>query len=138
MGISGRLESIQEFVQEPAWRAIPAWLMGRRTRHHVTGHSMEPVVRPGDTVLVKPLRMIHDMNDVQVGDLIVLPHPGQPERIIIKQITDIRRAIDHSTTQVFVSGTRPEASTDSRVFGWIDVANISGKVTYHISHTLSI
>lgn len=123
---------------QSAWREIPAWLFGRRIRHRVTGNSMEPVLKSGDTVFIN--RMDHadkvSHNNFQSGNLVVLSHPHQSEQLIIKQISDIRttaNAQQHATMQLFVTGMRPEASTDSRVFGWVDAIHICGKVTYILS-----
>jgi nickel-type superoxide dismutase maturation protease len=89
----------------------------------VTGESMVPTLLPGDRVLVlggfgrwrAPIRP---------GDLVALPDPRRPDRIMVKRVGAIDR---HG---VVVRGDNEAASTDSRHFGPVGPATVVGRVIY--------
>lgn len=113
----------------PAPQPIPAsttrelllWLLGRRRRLRVTGESMLPHLPPGQEVLTVSPRQ--DGRPPQVGDVVVIRHPGQPETLILKRI-------DHRLPggEYVLLGDNPAVSTDSRDFGPVTREQILGRV----------
>lgn len=81
----------------------------RNCRLRVEGDSMRPLLVPGDRVVLAPVRR----RRLQPGDLVVVRDPRRPQRRMIKRVTGIDDA------RAWVRGDNPEASTDSRAFGWV-------------------
>ncbi|MDQ5972405.1 MAG: hypothetical protein QG553_564 [Patescibacteria group bacterium] len=82
----------------------------------VSGRSMEPTFRPGKLVLIwqwstKPTE----------GRIVVIKHNGLEK---IKRVQQVRSG------QIFVVGDNQDHSTDSRQFGWLDQACITGRVLF--------
>ena len=102
-------------------RELFLWLLGRRRRLRVTGESMLPHLPPGQEVLIIPPR--HDDRPPQIGDVVVIQHPRQPETRIIKRIAHIQPGGDY-----ILLGDNPAASTDSRSFGPVPPGKILGRV----------
>ncbi len=86
---------------------------------NIQGISMEPTIKAGETVLVN--RMSFWLRHPQKNDIIVLLDP-RDGKMLIKRITK------KSGTRYFVQGDNKNASTDSRVFGWVEKSAIIGKV----------
>jgi nickel-type superoxide dismutase maturation protease len=84
----------------------------------VAGTSMAPTLLPGDRLLVLRTRR------VRPGDLVVVPDPRAPERVVVK------RAVAVDGGRVELGGDNPEASTDSRVFGPVPRATVQGRAVY--------
>ena len=97
------------------------WLLGRRRRLRVTGESMLPHLAPGQEVLIVAPR--HDGRPPQVGDVVVIRHPGQPETLILKRVGHIL-----PDGECVLLGDNPAASTDSRDFGPVLPDQILGRV----------
>ena len=81
---------------------------------------MEPALREGDWVLVDP--DAYRLHPLAVGDVVVVPDPRAPARILIKRVA----ALD-TTGRLRLTGDRAEGSTDSRTFGTVDPAAIRGQ-----------
>ena len=89
----------------------------------IQGHSLFPDIREGDFVLTA--RFPFPAGKIRVGDLIVFNQPGHQQMIKrVHQVLDGARAFDVRGTQI--------DSTDSRNFGPVAKANVSGKVIWHI------
>lgn len=86
----------------------------------VVGHSMEPSIIDGQTVLVSSFPYL--FSKPKISDIVVL----KKEKYIIKRITKIRE------NKIFVVGDNKKDSTDSRKFGWVDKNKILGKVILKI------
>jgi signal peptidase I len=82
----------------------------------VSGHSMMPVLPPGTYVWGK-----RRYKKLQVGDTVIFEHQGKEKIKRISQIKD---------NELYVLGDHPEASTDSRQFGWIDEKFVIAKVIW--------
>lgn len=80
--------------------------------YRVSGISMLPVLRPGDTLL--GLRWFRP----KVGHMVVIWR----ERPLIKRITRL------SADQVWVEGDNASASTDSRHFGPLSRADLEARI----------
>ena len=82
----------------------------------IEGTSMLPTLAPGEwwwarvTTRVRP------------GDLVVVRHPGDPSRWIVK------RAIRRERHGWWVEGDNPHSSDDSRSFGVVDQSQIIGRL----------
>lgn len=98
------------------------WLARRRRRFRVTGHSMQPLLKPGDEVLINP--RAYAGASPRPGDLVVARHPLRPNIKIIKRVTAVA-----TNGGVILHGDNPPESTDSRVFGPVPPRLITGKVT---------
>ncbi len=84
----------------------------------VTGDSMLPTLQPGDRLLaIVPI-------GVRPGDLVVVPDPRAPERLLVKRLA----SITNMTWEL--RGDNQEFSTDSRAFGTVPKRSILGRVIY--------
>lgn len=75
---------------------------------------MRPLLAPGDRVALVPVRR----RRLRPGDLVVVRDPRRPQRRMIKRVTDI------DESRAWVRGDNPEASTDSRAFGWVPLPRL--------------
>jgi nickel-type superoxide dismutase maturation protease len=91
------------------------------TKFKVVGHSMEPAIKNGESVLVS--NIFYWFKNPKIGDIVTFRDSGQ---ILIKRITKI------STGKYFLAGDNQKDSLDSRSLGLIDRKNILGKVIYKI------
>ena len=98
------------------------WLMGKRQRFRVTGNSMLPLLKPQEEVLIDP--EINDKKLPKVGEIVVAQHPTRKELQLIKRITFIT-----AEGHYFLQGDNLQESTDSRVFGTVNLEQIVGRVT---------
>ena len=64
-------------------RLLRSW----RWRVAVAGHSMEPTLLAGDWLLVDP--DAYQARGPVNGQLVVVPDPGQPDRLLIKRVTHV-------------------------------------------------
>jgi nickel-type superoxide dismutase maturation protease len=97
-------------------RVIRSW----PHRVAVEGRSMAPALRPGDWLLVDPLA--YQEAGPAVGDIVVAPDPREPTRLLVKRVGGI--AADGSLE---LRGDAPDASTDSRTFGLLPAAAVTGR-----------
>lgn len=93
------------------------------TRFRVQDLSMEPTLKSGDYVLVN--RWAYTFRNPVKGDLIVLKHPQDGSRFLLKRVEEVRDA------EYFVAGDNTDFSQDSRHFGPIRKDLIIGKVWFH-------
>ena len=79
---------------------------------------MLPFLQTGDRVLVSKF------SKAKLGDTVVLHNPQEDKRIkyLVKKITNIKN------DQIYVEGINKIESIDSKMFGWISIRNIIGKV----------
>jgi len=82
---------------------------------------MLPVLAPDDEVFIDP-RAYRDRRP-RVGDIVTLYHPHHLDLKIVKRVDRL-----DPDRGCFVLGDNPEASTDSRTFGWVPFDLISGRV----------
>jgi phage repressor protein C with HTH and peptisase S24 domain len=80
------------------------------------GESMLPSFRPGQVVVALPRRPL------RVGDVVIVRH---------ENLEKIKRVVHLDGNRLFVVGDNEEASTDSRMFGWLDLEQaLVGKVVW--------
>ena len=89
-------------------------------RFRVEDASMQPTLRPGDYVIVN--RLAYLFGKPSKNDVIVLKHPQQKEKFLVKRIAEVR------DSEYFVLGDNTEFSQDSRHFGPIKRDMIVGKI----------
>ncbi len=95
----------------------PLWLVA------VAERSMEPVLRPGDWLLVRrPVRAGRPPR-VRPGRLVVARHPGRPDLLIVK------RAVRRQDGGWWLESANPGVGAgDSRSFGPVAPKLIEGRV----------
>lgn len=89
--------------------------------YQISGQSMCPTFKPGDTVLVNRLSYLTKLPII--GDIVAIKDP-RDDKTLIKRIAKIEN------DKFFVAGDNKNESTDSRNFGLISKRNIIGKVVY--------
>jgi nickel-type superoxide dismutase maturation protease len=94
----------------------------------VQGESMAPSLMPGDFVIAVRA------TPIRAGVLVVLEHPGRPGFELVKRLAGSPGTSVHGRQlgpdEYWVLGDRTEASTDSRSFGPISSAAITGVVRF--------
>ena len=98
------------------------WILRRRKRFRVRGQSMQPLLQPGEEILINP--HAYRQSAPQVNDLVVVIHPEQSNLEMVKRIVEIRE-----NNTYFLQGDNLLYSTDSRNFGTVALNLIRGKVT---------
>jgi nickel-type superoxide dismutase maturation protease len=128
---SGQL-NIAAHSRAVRWAALAAVLVvlaswiGTRLRRSwearvaVAGRSMEPALEPGDWLLVDPRAYID--RPPKTDQLVLAPDPRDPTRLLIKRVGSV--AIDG---RLELLGDAADISTDSRMFGSIDVGSVRGR-----------
>lgn len=87
------------------------------SRFIISGHSMEPTIHNGQTVLVSSMPYL--FSKPKSGDIVAFK---KEEKIFIKRIARIERQ------KYFITGDNKNDSLDSRNFGWIEKKEIVGEV----------
>ncbi|VEP16419.1 Nickel-type superoxide dismutase maturation protease [Hyella patelloides LEGE 07179] len=105
-----------------SYREFFLWIIRKRKRFQVTGISMQPLLQPGEEILINP--DAYKKTLPQINDLVVVTHPDKKGLEIVKRISSI--AEDGT---FFLLGDNLAHSTDSRSFGTIHREDIIGKVT---------
>lgn len=82
----------------------------------VVGKSMAPKLRPGQLIVATTL-----IRKLKPGQVVILE---KNDKQLIKRIERIE------ADKLFVIGDNPEASTDSRHFGWLDVQQVVARVKW--------
>jgi nickel-type superoxide dismutase maturation protease len=92
----------------------------------VRGRSMAPALRPGDRLLVEAISFRR--REPHAGEIVLASDPRYPTRELVKRIGHV----DAGSRSVELSGDAREASTDSRAFGPVAVADIRWRVAGRI------
>lgn len=90
------------------------------SRFIISGHSMEPFIKNGQTVLVSSIPYF--FSKPKTGDIVAFK---KEQKVFIKRITKT------DGERYFVSGDNKKDSLDSRRFGWVSKRDIVGKVIYY-------
>jgi len=94
------------------------------SRFTISGHSMEPSIKNGQTVLVSLIPYL--FSKPKINNIVALGE-RKSGKVFIKRIVKVDRE------KYFVSGDNKKDSVDSKDFGWILKKNIVGKVIYRVS-----
>ena len=89
----------------------------------IKGQSMEPLCKEGDFVLLD--KWSYMIYRPKIGDIVVLRHPAEQDRFILKYI--MREKANEYGWLYWVEGLNKEESSDSRSFGWIPRSVIVGR-----------
>ena len=98
-------------------RLIRSW--GARVA--VEGDSMQPTLAAGDWLLADP--DAYRESAPVVGELVLVPDPRAPARLLVKRVAEVH----DGGRELFVTGDRQDASTDSRVFGSVPTSTLQGR-----------
>ena len=90
----------------------------------VRGGSMAPSLLPGDRLLVES-RTYH-LRSPRPGEVVLAADPREPERELIKRVA----VVDDANASAELRGDDPSASTDSREFGTVPLAEIRWRAAY--------
>lgn len=85
----------------------------------IQGHSMEPTLRQGQSVLVSSIPFF--IAKPKIGDIVVF---RKDQKVFIKRISKV------DGNKFFVCGDNEQDSFDSRVIGWVKKEDILGKVIF--------
>lgn len=110
------------YLAESSYQEFFLWLLGKRKRFRVQGNSMLPLLQPGEEILID--RQAYRTSLPQVGELVVAIHPERLNLPIVKRVKAIT-----PEGKYFLTGDNLAQSTDSHVFGAVELENILGKVT---------
>ena len=88
----------------------------------VRGRSMAPALLPGDRLLVE--RLTYRRRGPRAGEIVLAADPRQPSRELVKRIG----LVDPPRAAPSWLVTHREASTDSRAFGPVDLADLRWRV----------
>ena len=102
-------------------KEIILWLLRKRKRMRVIGESMQPLLQPGEEILIDI--SAYQKSLPKIGDIIVAFHPYHANFPIVKRIISIDNG------DCFLQGDNKSESTDSRSYGAIKLDRIMGKVT---------
>lgn len=94
------------------------WFLGRRQRYRVEGHSLWPILRAGNSVLVRCQKGV-----AAEGEVVVAQHPFINIRLV-KMIEKVG-----ADNGVKLAGLNRQESTDSRALGLFPQTSILGSVT---------
>ncbi len=97
-------------------RLVRSWA----ARVAIEGPSMEPTIAAGDWLLVDPLAYAE--RPPAEDDLVLAPDPRDASLVLIKRVV----AVDPDGW-LRLEGDDPMHSTDSRIFGAIDPARVTGR-----------
>ncbi len=86
----------------------------------VVGNSMEGTLSEGDLIIYKNINTKNI--DLKIGDIVVARHPQIKSKLIVKRIYKI------NSNKFDLRGDNFSSSTDSRVWGLIELDLIVGKV----------
>jgi len=89
-------------------------------KYKISGHSMEPILKNGDTVLVSDLSYL--FKSPKIDDIVAFK--GKESEVLIKRIKGIKNG------KFFLRGDNKDDSFDSKNFGYIEKENIIGKLIY--------
>ena len=107
-------------------------VIGNVTLMRVVGSSVVPTLCDGDVVLVRGLRN----PQLKPGEIVVFRHPNPKiEHSVIKRIAPgqlMNADGGRSLVLLYVVGDNPTESQDSRHFGPVPFAAVSGRVVFRL------
>ena len=118
--IAGLQQADKSLFQRPDLFTLLSLIIGYRQLLRVVGKSMEGTIKEGDLITFKKLNPKNI--DLEIGDIVVAFDPRMKNKLIIKRIHLIHQ------NKFDLRGDNHTSSTDSRVFGLIELDLIIGKV----------
>jgi nickel-type superoxide dismutase maturation protease len=88
----------------------------------VQGGSMAPTLLPGEWLIVE--RRTYAQRSPHVGEIVLAADPREPTRELIKRVA----SLDPIARTLELGGDAPAASTDSRAFGAVLIADVQWRV----------
>lgn len=107
-------------IPDTNFREIFLWVLQLRKKYRVEGHSMMPLLKPGDQIMVKKVKK----DELSVNDIVIFKHPFDKKKKLVKQIDKI-----YDKNRLVVSGINKEDSLDSRSLGIINKKLIIGRLS---------
>tara|TARA_B100000700_G_scaffold273699_1_gene318239 strand:- start:534 stop:842 length:309 start_codon:yes stop_codon:yes gene_type:complete len=83
---------------------------------------MEPTILSGDLVIFNKIKSKKQLNCLKEGKVIIVKHPLENNKLIIKRIFCIYK------DSIRLTGDNQSSSTDSRHFGLVNLQNVYGIV----------
>ena len=91
-------------------------------KYKISGHSMEPLLKTGDTVLISGF--LYLFKNPKINDIVAFKE--KKGEVLIKRIREVKNG------GFFVSGDNKKDSLDSKDFGYISKEFIIGKLIYKL------
>ncbi len=134
---SMEIESPEDWpaLPELSWAEFLLWVMGRRSRHRIEGHSMLPFLQPGDEVLYQP--QAYRKSQPDLGAVVIVQHPHRPALVMIKRVAamDSDASGGLQSHRYWLLGDNWAESSDSRSFGWVEQSQLLGTVVCRFHQT---
>jgi nickel-type superoxide dismutase maturation protease len=83
---------------------------------------MAPTLLPGEWLIVEA--RTYARRAPRAGEIVLVADPREPARELIKRVA----TVDELSGTLFLRGDAPDASTDSRTFGALPVADVRWRV----------
>lgn len=93
----------------------------------ISGDSMLPTLHDGDLVLIDKLT---SNEKYRLGEIVVYPSPYDIQVLVVKRIKRLKKIPVESGTYnlAWLEGDNAKVSLDSRTYGWLETANMEGRV----------
>ena len=92
----------------------------------VSGRSMAPTLLAGDRLLVEAFS--YRRRPPCAGEIVLAADPRRPSRELVKRIG----GVDPSSGSAELVGDAPDASTDSRSFGPVDLVDVRWRAAFRV------
>ena len=92
----------------------------------VNGRSMAPTLLAGDRLLVEAFS--YRRRPPRPGEIVLAADPRRPSRELVKRIGEV----DPSSGSAELVGDAPDASTDSRAFGPVDLVDLRWRAALRV------
>ena len=107
--------------------SVAAVAAGRRLDVvRVNGRSMAPALLPGERLVVEAFS--YRRRPPRPGEVVLAADPRQPSRELVKRIG----GVDPSSGSAELVGDAPDASTDSRTFGPVDLGDVRWRAAFRV------
>lgn len=107
-------------------KELTLWALRKRRLWRVKGHSMYPHLADQDVVLIEPVTTKNPAaTAIKPGDIVLAQHPTAAITII-KGVQNV----DNTNSAVTL---KSPSGNDSTTFGPVDLAAITGRVTYNLN-----
>ncbi|GGX56038.1 hypothetical protein GCM10007392_24780 [Saccharospirillum salsuginis] len=91
----------------------------------MAGHSMSPILQPGDWLVVDP----NFTEPPNIGDIVIAKTQNM-DHFLVKRVAAFPEHYPATEHSVWLLGDNPDASSDSRVYGSFPVSSIQGRVAW--------